>query len=319
MSDFPASITIMEEGPREGFQSEAGIISTENKIRFIEALANTGVHEINCVSFVDARRVPQMADAPDVARQIQKRDRVKYTATWLNPRGLERAAETRLDLVGKIFLSASEAFSIRNSNRDRKSTIADQKVMLDAYRRLGVPLEKAYVFTAFGCNYEGEISAEKVLQAIADLLTLARDAGEPIPRVVLCDTVGFANPLGLARTLDAVRSRWPELEIGLHLHDTRGMGLANALMGLRLGVAHFDASCAGLGGCPFAGNKSAAGNICTEDLVLMCEEMGIETGVDLEGMIDCARLVETIVGHPLPGKAMKAGSINSVRQAVRNA
>jgi hydroxymethylglutaryl-CoA lyase len=308
----------MEEGPREGFQSESNVISTENKIRFIEALARTGVDEINCVSFVDARRVPQMADAPEVARQIQKQDGVKYTATWLNPRGLERAADTKLDLVGKIFLSASDAFSIRNSNRDRQGTIADQTIMLGAYRSFGVPLEKAYVFTAFGCNYEGEVSIERVLQAVDDLLALARGAGEPIPRVVLCDTVGFANPLGVARVLDAVRCRWPDLEIALHLHDTRGMGLANALMGLRLGVSHFDASCAGLGGCPFAGNKSAAGNICTEDLVLMCEEMGIETGIDLEGMIECARMAESIVGHPLPGKAMKAGSIASIKRAVRN-
>lgn len=319
MSDFPSSISIMEEGPREGFQSEAGVILTEDKLRFIEALASTGVGEINCVSFVDARRVPQMADAPDVARRLQKRKGVKYTATWLNPRGLERAAETQLDIVGKIFLSASDTFSIRNSNRDRQSTIADQKAMLGAYRGFGIPLKKAYVFTAFGCNYEGEIAVDRVLLAIADLLDLARDAGEPVPRVVLCDTVGFANPLGIARVLDAVRGRWPDLDIGLHLHDTRGMGLANALMGLRLGISHFDASCAGLGGCPFAGNKSAAGNICTEDLILMCEEMGIETGIDLECMIECARLVESIVGHPLPGKAMKAGSIRSIKQAVRNA
>jgi len=170
------------------------------------------------------------------------------------------------------------------------------------------------VLTAFGCNFEGEIAPARVVESIAEGLAVASECGAGIGAVNLADTVGWGTPLAVARVIGAVRERWPELKLRMHLHDTRGTGLANACEAMRLGVDQFDASCAGLGGCPFAGHKGAAGNICTEDLVFMAEEMGIATGIDLDRLIDCALMVEQIVGHPLPGKVMRGGSLTRYRQ-----
>jgi hydroxymethylglutaryl-CoA lyase len=161
--------------------------------------------------------------------------------------------------------------------------------------------------TAFGCNFEGEIPISQVVKMTDTLLSLAAENGVKLKGIYLADTVGHGTPLSMEARIGALRERWPDLKIGLHLHDTRGTGMANAYAALRLGVDQFDSSCAGLGGCPFAGHKGAAGNICTEDLVYMCHEMGIETGIDLQLLAECARMAEQIVGHPLPGKVMRAG------------
>jgi len=312
VSDFPQSVSICEEGPREGFQSEPKMIPTVDKIRFIEALAETGVQEINCVSFVHPKRVPQMADAEAVAAGLRKRPGVHYTSTILNASGFERARKTPLDCLPTLFLSASETFGIRNSNKNRPDALTEQRELLAMYRAAGVTPRDGYVFTAFGCAYESDIAPAVVVRAVSELLELFE--GLPTPRIVLCDTVGWATPLSVERLTGTLRERWPELRLGLHLHDTRGMGIANAMAGLRLGVDHFDSSCGGLGGCPFAGNTAAAGNIATEELVQMCEEMGIGTGVDLERLIECVALAEQIVGHPLPSKVAHAGSISARRK-----
>jgi hydroxymethylglutaryl-CoA lyase len=315
MSDFPKFVRVHEEGPREGFQIEPGPIATDRKIEFIEALADTGLRQIDCVSFVNARKVPGMADAEDVARRIRRREGVRYTGLWLNTRGLLRALETPIDVVGSIRVTASETFCIRNTGMDHAQTLAEQREWLSIYRERNVPLEWGYVMTAFGCNYEGFIPVERVLEMVRQLLELAEESGNRLQGVCLADTVGWGTPQAMERVLGAVRERWPELPLALHLHDTRGTGLANAYAALRLGVAQFDSTCAGLGGCPFAGHKGAAGNICTEDFVFMCHEMGIDTGVDLEKLIACAELAEDIVGHGLPGKVLHAGSLARFRQA----
>lgn len=313
MSDFPKSVSICEEGPREGFQSEPKMVPTADKIRFIEALAETGVQEINCVSFVNPKRVPQMADAEAVAAGIRKRPGVHYTGTILNAAGFERARKTPLDCLPLLFLSASETFGIRNSNKNRLEALAEQRELLSLYQAAGFTPRDGYVFTAFGCAYESDIAPFTVVHAVTELLELFE--GLPVPRIVLCDTVGWANPLSVERVVGSLRERWPELRLGLHLHDTRGLGIANAMAGLRLGVDHFDSSCGGLGGCPFAGNTAAAGNIATEELVQMCEEMGIRTGIDLERLIECVALAEDIVGHSLPSKVAHAGSIAARRKS----
>ena len=315
MGDLPKRVEIHEEGPREGFQIEPGPIATADKVRFIEALAATGLKEVQCVSFVDPRRVPGQADAEQVANAIRRRPGVRYTGIWLNLRGLERAVKTPLDVSGSLQMSASEAFSVRNTNKGTAETVAEQRRALDYYRAHGIPVESAIVMTAFGCNFEGAIAPERVRDCVGILLDLAQEYGVSLRSMRLADTVGWANPEAIARVVGAVRERWPDLPLALHLHDTRGAGMANALMGLQMGVAHFDSSCAGLGGCPFAGHKGAAGNICSEDLVFLCHEMGIETGIDLDALIDCARLAEEIVGHPLPGKVMHAGSLSRFRQS----
>jgi len=316
MSDYPKRVEIHEEGPREGFQIEPGPIPTADKVRLIEALAQTGLKEVQCVGFVDPRRVPGMADADAVAAAIRRRPGVRYTGIYLNQRGLERAMRSPLDIRGSLQMSASETFSIRNTNRNTAETIAEQRKALEFYRAHGIEVRSAIVMTAFGCNFEGTITPERVRDCVGILIDLAADYDVRIPMMGLADTVGWGNPLGLARVVEMIRARWPDLRLGLHLHDTRGAGMANALMGLQLGIDSFDSSCAGLGGCPFAGHKGAAGNICTEDFVFLCHEMGIATGIDLDALIDCARMAEEIVGHPLPGKVMRSGSLTRFRMAA---
>ncbi|MBN8900829.1 MAG: hydroxymethylglutaryl-CoA lyase [Rhodospirillales bacterium] len=316
MSDLPQRITIHEEGPREGFQIEPGPIATPDKVRFCEALADTGLTEVQCVSFVDPRRVPGMADAVEVAHAIRQKPGVHYTAIALNLKGYERAVQTPLHITGGLQMSASNTFSIHNTNKDNAETLVEQRRQLGFFRERGIPVDSAIVMTAFGCNFEGAIAPETVRDCVAALLELADAFGITLERVRLADTVGWASPLQVQRVVGAVRERWPDLPLSLHLHDTRGTGLANALVALQMGIADFDSSCAGLGGCPFAGHKGAAGNICTEDLVFMAHEMGIETGIDLDALIECARMIETIVGHPLPGKVMHGGSLTRYRTPV---
>ena len=319
MSDLPTSVRIHEEGPREGFQIGPGPIVTARKVEFIEALAETGLKQIDCVSFVNAQKVPGMADAEQVIRSVRRKPGVRYTGLWLNTKGLQRALETPVDIVGSIRVTASETFCIRNTGINHEQTLAEQRRWLDIYRERNVPVEWGYVMTAFGCNYEGFISTERVCLMVEQLLGLAAEAGVKLQGVYLADTVGWGTPLAMEQKLGAVRERWPDLPLALHLHDTRGTGLANAYAALRLGVAQFDTTCAGLGGCPFAGHKGAAGNICTEDLVFMCHEMGIETGIDLEQLIECAHLAEEIVGHDLPGKVQRAGSLAHFRARMKAA
>lgn len=313
MSDLPKSVRIHEEGPREGFQIESGPISTQEKIEFIEALAKTGVKQIDCVSFVNPKRVPGMADAEEVIRAVRRQPGVRYTGLWLNTAGLHRALATQADVVGSIRVTASETFSRKNTNMDLTQTLDEQRRWLAIYKEKGIQLEWGYVMTAFGCNYEGDIQPSRVVEMVEHLLQLASEAEMPLRGVCLADTVGWGTPLSMERTIGAVREKWPDLPMATHLHDTRGTGLPNAYAALRMGVAQFDSACGGLGGCPFAGHKGAAGNICTEDFVFMCQEMGIETGIDLDIMIECARLAERIVGHPLPGKVMRGGTLQKIR------
>lgn len=316
MADLPTRVQIHEEGPREGFQIEPGPISVADKVRFIEALAETGLHDVQCVSFVNPQRVPGMADAMKVARAIRQRPGVRYSSIWLNLRGLERAVQSPLHIDGRLQMSASETFSKSNTNKDHAQTLAEMRTWLAFYAQRNIPLASGIVMAAFGCNFEGRVAPETVCDRVADLIDVAAEFGQTIPLMRLADTMGWANPLSTARVIDAVRSRWPDLRIGLHLHDTRGTGMANAWQALQMGIEYFDSSCAGLGGCPFAGHKGAAGNICTEDLVFMCQEMGIETGVDLDRLVECARMIEGILGHPVPGKVGHAGSLNRFRQAA---
>jgi hydroxymethylglutaryl-CoA lyase len=310
MADLPRSIDIHEEGPREGFQIESGGIATARKVELIEALSETGLKRLQVVSFVNPRKVPGMADAAEVVEAFRPTPGVKYTALWLNEKGLERARQTgKLTLEGKISIYASEAFSLRNNNRTTAQEFEYARRVIAEYRAQGIPVERGSVSNAFGCNFQGEIPTATVLDLLRRIFALAEENEIVLTEISLADTMAWATPLTIKRTIGAVRDRYPDLRINLHLHDTRGMGLANAYAALEMGVDKFDASVGGLGGCPFAGHKGASGNVCTEDLVFMCSEMGIETGVDLDKLIACARLAEDIVGHPLPGSVMKGGRL----------
>ena len=318
MSDLPKTVSIQEEGPREGFQIEKGPIATARKVELIDALSQTGVGHIQVVSFVSPNAVPQMADAEDVVRAFKAKPGVRYTALWLNDRGFERAlACGRLDLAASITLTASETFLKRNQRRTMAENLAAQRVSISNYKANGIAIESAGIMAAFGCNFEGEVLPHRVIDLIGQVLELAAEHDVKIKKLTLADTMAWATPASIKRLVGLVRERYPDLRITLHLHDTRGMAIANAYAGLEMGVDSFDAAVAGLGGCPFAAHAGAAGNVCTEDLVFMCQEMGIETGVDLEALITVARLAEDIVGHPLPGSVMRGGSLAALRRRGR--
>jgi hydroxymethylglutaryl-CoA lyase len=317
MSDLPSVVHLTEEGPREGFQFEKHAIPTARKIELIDALADTGLRHINIVSFVNPKLVPGMADADEVVAGITPRPGVAYTGLWLNARGFERAlASQRLTVEGLITLSGSEPFLSRNQNRTIEQHVADQHAMVELYQAKGVAVTGGFIMAAFGCNFAGDVAPETVVRLVGETIDIAAQHGITLPHVTLADTMAWATPYAIKRVVSAVRDRFPDLALGLHLHDTRGMGIANAYAGLEMGVAHFDASVAGLGGCPFAGHAGAAGNVCTEDLVFLCDEMGIETGVDLERLVACAQLAEEVVGHPLPGSVMRGGPLTRLRQRL---
>lgn len=314
MSDMPKHVQITEEGPREGFQIEPGPIETKEKAGLINALARTGLKHIETVSFVSARRVPGMADAEAVVEAIEPVPGVEYSALWFNARGLERALATgKLHIEGKITLYASEKFLKRNLNRTPEQHLAEIHSTLDMCKKLGLTVKRGSVAAAFGCNFGHDVEPDHVVGLVDQILEIASEHDLTIETVTLADTMAWATPLAIKKVVGKVRDKHPTLSINLHLHDTRGLGLANAFAGLEMGVAKYDTAVAGLGGCPFAGHKGAAGNLCTEDMVLMCEEMGVSTGVDLDALVECAQMAERIVQHPLPGSVMKGGTLSRLR------
>ncbi|TFZ08817.1 hydroxymethylglutaryl-CoA lyase [Ramlibacter humi] len=316
---LPARVEIHEEGPREGFQIERPGFSIADRASLVEALADAGLRHIQVASFVNPKRVPQMADAAELFAAIRKRPGVRYTGLWLNEQGFERASATApVDLTGTLFFYASDAFSRQNNGKGMRELAESQRGWVRRYREHGLQIESAYVMTAFGCNYEGEISEERLAEALRFIAALQREESFRLPALYLADTVGHANPRSVRRRIDLAREILPHARIGLHLHDTRGLGMANAFAALEMGVDLFDASVAGLGGCPFCGSEhgGAAGNICTEDLVFLCEQLGIETGLDLPKLLDAARLAERIIGRRLEGKLMHSGLPLTVREGV---
>jgi hydroxymethylglutaryl-CoA lyase len=316
MTDLPSHVEVHEEGPREGFQIEPGPIATVDKVRLIEALAETGLGHIQVCSFVNPRLVPGWADAETVVEGFKTKPGIDYTALWFNASGLNRALKYRdkLAISGSIALTASEAFTRKNLNRSHAQNLEAMRKQTSLHLSKGVPVGRIGVMAAFGCNYQGDIAPGQVIRTLEDGLAIAADTGAQVKLFSLADTMGWATPARIERVLGEVRSRWPEKQLSLHLHDTRGLAVANAHAGLRMGVNRFDSTVGGLGGCPFAGQKGAAGNICTEELVLLCEEMGIRTGVDLDRLIEVGRMAEVIVGHQLPSELIHAGSLDAFRR-----
>lgn len=320
MSDLPKRVRILEEGPREGFQIEKGPIPTARKIELIDSLSETGLEQIQITSFVNPKAVPTMADAEQVVNGFTRKPGVRYTALWLNDKGLERAIATgKLDIRGSLSLTASEKFLLRNQKRTLQQNLEAARAIADMFKHYNVTVDRASIMAAFGCNFEGDIPVSQVLEMVDRIFDIAQEKSLTIKTLSLADTMAWATPLSIKRVVGAVREKHPDLEISLHLHDTRGMGIANAYAGLEMGVSTFDAAVAGLGGCPFASHAGAAGNVCTEDLVFMCDEMGIETGIDLEKLMQSALLAEEIVGHPLPGTVMRGGSLAAMRKKIASA
>ena len=318
MADFPARVDLHEEGPREGFQSEPAGFSIGDRAALVEALAASGLRQIQVASFVNPKRVPQMADAAELFAAIRRKPGVRYTGLWLNEQGFDRARATaQVDLVGTLYFYASDAFARANNGMGAAEFAERQRQWVHRYREEGLPIESAYLMTAFGCNIEGAISEERLAEALTFIARLQREEDFVLPRLYLADTVGMADPRAVRRRVALAREHLPRARIGLHLHDTRGIAMANALAALECGVDLFDASVAGLGGCPFCGNAhgGASGNICTEDLVFLCESLGIATGVDLGKLLEAARLAEKIIGRRLDGRLMHSGLPTGWRNA----
>ena len=296
MSDLPDSISLREVGPRDGLQNEAPV-PTEAKVALIDALSRTGVGRIEAVSFVHPNAIPQMADADDVWSKIQRKDGVRYSALVPNMRGAERALSSGFREIEAV-VSASDTHNRKNVNRSTAESLDDIAHVVAAAHDAGATCQ-VIVSTAWGCPYEGEVPESRVVE-VAD--RAVRDGADGIS---FGDTTGMATPSRVRRLVGEFRSAHPDTPLNLHFHNTRGAGLANVLAALELGVADFDASVGGLGGCPYA--PGASGNIATEELVHMVEDMGVATGVDLDSLIAAAAEAERIVGRTLPSQVLRAG------------
>lgn len=316
MSDYPKFVEFHEEGPREGFQIEKTIYPIEQRIELIDLLSETGLKYIQVGSFVSPRYVPQMQDTGELFKRIKRKDGVKYTALWLNEQGFRKAQSAhKVDMKAQLLFYASDSFSRKNNNLSALEMREKQREWARLYKQEGLPIERAYVMAAFGCNFEGNIPTERVLDDFRFILDLAKEEDIPVPDLMLADTMGWGNPESVKRLVGALRDLAPEARIGMHIHDTRGLGIANLHAALSMGVDLFDSSVAGLGGCPFAahGSSRAAGNVCTEDAVFLCHELGIGTGVDLDKLIAAARHAEAIIGAPLMGRVMHSGGLDKYR------
>jgi hydroxymethylglutaryl-CoA lyase len=296
VSDLPERLSLREVGPRDGLQNEDPV-PTEAKVALIDALSQTGVSRIEAVSFVRPLAIPQMADAAQVWAAINRNPAVRYSALVPNLVGAERALEAGFTEI-EVVVSASDTHNRKNVNRSTDESLDDIARIIDLVHARGATVQ-AIVSTAWGCPYEGEVPVERVLSVAARTVRDGADA------LSYGDTTGMATPTRVTRLIGETRSALPDVALNLHFHNTRGAGLANVLAALELGVSDFDASVGGLGGCPYA--PGATGNIATEELVHMVEDMGVATGIDLEAMISAAAEAERIVGRTLPSQVLRAG------------
>jgi len=316
MSDFPKFVEFREEGPREGFQIEKKIYPIEQRIELIDLLSDTGLKRIQVGSFVSPKYVPQMADTGELFERIKRVEGVNYTSLWLNDRGFRKALTAHeVDIDPRLLFYPSDTFSRQNNNASSMEMREKQREWVRLYKAEGLTVDAAYVMTAFGCNFEGEIPQARVLDDFRFIIDLCADENIPLPILVIADTMGWGNPEAVKRMIGALRDMAPEARIGMHIHDTRGMGITNVYAALSMGVDMFESSIAGLGGCPFAGHghARAAGNVSTEDAVFMCHELGIETGIDLDKLITAAVKAEEIIGVPLMGRVMHTGGLEKYR------
>jgi hydroxymethylglutaryl-CoA lyase len=290
-------VKVTEVGPRDGFQSEKTILKTEDKIDVINNLIDAGFTRIEVSSFVSPKAIPQLADAATILKNVKRNNETTLAALVPNARGALRAVEAKLDEI-VVFLSASESHNKKNVNRSVKDSLIGFKEIADIAGKNNIPIQ-GDIATAFGCPFEGNVSANKLAEISKEYKIMG------FKGVTLGDTTGMATPTVVTEAVNAIRDMVPGFDITLHFHNTRGIGLANVMTGLNLGITDYESCFGGMGGCPFAPN--ATGNICSEDLIYLLHEMGIETGINLDQLINVAKKVETLVGHRLPGQVMRAG------------
>ncbi len=296
MSDLPGRISVREVGPRDGLQNEDPV-PTEAKIELIDRLSATGVSRIEAVSFVRPAAIPQMADADEVWKRITRAPAVRYSALVPNLRGAARALDSGLTEIEAV-VSASDTHNRKNVNRGTAESLDDIAAIIDLAHQRGIDCQ-VIVATAWGCPYEGDVPVDRVIGVAGRAVADGADS------ISFGDTTGMATPRRVRELVGGFRLKYPDVPLNLHFHNTRGTGLANAVTALELGVADFDASVGGLGGCPYA--PGATGNIATEELVHMVEDMGVATGIDLAAMIDAAADAERIIGRKLPSQVLRAG------------
>ena len=304
---YPERVRIVEVGPRDGLQNESTPIPTDAKVELIDRLSASGLEHIEVTAFVNPARIPQLADAEEVCKRIARRDGVTYSALVPNTKGYDRAtgAAGLRDIA--VFLSASETHNERNIGTSIDGAFERYRDVTERAAADGVKV-RGYVSVAFGCPYEGFVPRDRVVTIAQRLLEMG------CYQVSLGDTTGLANPAQVAQTVADLRSSGAAGgQIALHLHDTRGTGLANALAGLGAGVTTFDSSVGGLGGCPYA--PGATGNVATDELVYMLEEMGVSTGVDLEAILQAAEGVARVLGKEVPSRYLKATRATQARVA----
>jgi hydroxymethylglutaryl-CoA lyase len=316
MTDLPQAVSVREVGPRDGFQNEPEVIPTERKIELIDALARTGLRRLEVTSFVRPDVIPQLADAAEVLAGIDVPREVSVSVLIPNERGLDMALDLRERLGDgvsgvrpafdeiNVFMSASETHNRKNVNRSIAESLAGLQAVLGRARAAGLRCE-GVISTSFGCPYEGHVPVEQALEIAAAL----RDAGAQ--EIGFGDTTGMANPVQVREFFLAAREQLgADAELTAHFHNTRGQGLANVLAALEAGVTSFESSFGELGGCPVP--AGATGNIASEDLVSMLHEMGIQTGIDLDALLACARRVREVLGRPLGSHTLVAGPVNWV-------
>lgn len=294
---LPDRVEIVEVGLRDGLQIESEFVPTETKIEILNVLIDAGMRHFEATSFVSPRAVPQLRDAVDVLAGVRKKPGVVLAALAPNRKGVERALESKADEV-VVFLSATDTHNTKNLNRPIEQSLRDIEEIADLLK--DKPLQrKGAIAVAFGCPFEGDVDLGVIKTIFNQFVRLGFNG------VTLGDTTGMATPKLVRQTVEALRAEAPDMKLSLHFHNTRGIGLVNVVAGLRAGVTSYESSLAGLGGCPFA--PGATGNICTEDLVYLLDEMDIDTGIDLRALISVAQRLESVVGRSLPGQLMKAG------------
>lgn len=295
-------IHIQEVVTRDGFQIEENFIPTEEKISLLNRLSRVGFSRIEVSSFVSPKAVPMLRDASEVVAGIEKHPGTTYVCLVPNARGAETALSTDIEEINFV-MSASETHNLANVRKTRQESLQELADISSLIKSSPIKLNGS-IATSFGCPYEGEVSEETLFSVIESYLERG------VMSVTLADTTGMANPTQVEALLTKVKRKWPELELTLHFHNTRGMGFPNVLAGIRAGVDRYDSALGGLGGCPFA--AGATGNICTEDLVHMLHAMGFKTDVDLDELLKIAKDLPDIVGHDVPGQVTKAGKISDL-------
>ncbi|HZT76039.1 MAG TPA: hydroxymethylglutaryl-CoA lyase [Vicinamibacterales bacterium] len=293
---MPKHVTIVEVGPRDGLQNEHVTVPTADKIAFVNQLSAAGLPVIEVGAFVSPKWVPQMADTAEVFAGITRRSGTRYTALVPNLAGLDRALAADVTEIA-IFAAATETFSRKNINQSVDESLTAYKQVCDRAVAAGLRV-RGYLSTAFGCPYEGAVAPERVAEVTRRLLDLG------VFEVAVSDTIGIAHPGQVPRVLDALLAEVPGDRLALHFHDTRGTALANVLAALPFGIATFDASAGGLGGCPYA--PGAAGNLATDDLIYMLDGLNIETGVSLRAVGAASALISARLDHPLPSRYFQA-------------